>query len=218
MKNQQQIALDRIKKVSMSLSADKVKQAIEEWTRQGGNVGDNPIIECGYPLFHYLIIFGRRDVEFIKYLLSKGADITGVDERGSNMLHIAAALGNTEMIEYCLSLEIFDINGVNYKGCTALRFASEGSYLKVGQYLIEHGADVKMVESSGLLGLIADNRCLDMMQYLATLDFDLKKLCITSFIPDNQYIELTQSLARMQESAHSSTLSGESSDLDPTDF
>jgi ankyrin repeat protein len=78
----------------------------------------------------------RTGVECLEFLLSKGATLDSVDERGDSALHIAAYYGNTAVIESLLKHSI-NVNARNNRGQTALKLAKDP---KTAELLRQNGA------------------------------------------------------------------------------
>ncbi|XP_046568045.1 ankyrin repeat domain-containing protein 2-like [Haliotis rubra] len=60
---------------------------------------------------------GHREV--VELLLSRGADVSLVDEDGNNILHYACMGGDVGTVELILSLDVVDVNARNNDGETA---------------------------------------------------------------------------------------------------
>ncbi|XP_071099298.1 ankyrin homolog [Haliotis cracherodii] len=84
----------------------------------------------------------NRHREVMKLLVSKGADLTLVDSKGENILHLACRRGYVEVVKYVLSLNMVDINVRNYRGHTATMMAVFRKHRNVHDLLVSPGARV----------------------------------------------------------------------------
>ncbi|XP_071084298.1 ankyrin repeat domain-containing protein 50-like isoform X1 [Haliotis cracherodii] len=88
--------------------------------------------------------YGHRDV--VELLVSKGADVSLVDEDGDNILHLACMRGHLETVKYVLSLHVVDINSRGQGSRTPVMRAAAGGHIDVVELLASKGADVSMVD------------------------------------------------------------------------
>ncbi|KAJ9633700.1 Glycerophosphocholine phosphodiesterase [Knufia peltigerae] len=92
-------------------------------------------------------------IEIVRLLVIAGVDINYQDEQGDTALHVAARFGHSECAR--LLLEGSDIQKANTELCettyswTPLFIACVDGHLPVVELLIEHGADLERVDSSG---------------------------------------------------------------------
>jgi ankyrin repeat protein len=78
----------------------------------------------------------RKGSACFEFLLSKGANLDSVDERGDSALHIAAYYANATVIESLLRHAV-NVNSTNKTGKTALKLARNP---KIVEILRQHGA------------------------------------------------------------------------------
>ncbi|XP_071116451.1 ankyrin repeat domain-containing protein 50-like [Haliotis cracherodii] len=90
---------------------------------------------------------GRRDV--VELLVSKGADVSLVDEYGNNTLHHACIGGDIETVKFVLSLNVVDINSRGWGSRTPVMRAALYRHRKVEELLVSKGADVSLVDVVG---------------------------------------------------------------------
>lgn len=83
-------------------------------------------------------------LEVVKYLISKGADINIKDNDGVTALMMASAKGHLEVVKYLIDNGA-DINAKASVDTTSLMVASYYEHLEVVKYLISKGADVNVV-------------------------------------------------------------------------
>ncbi|XP_048241179.1 uncharacterized protein LOC124126740 isoform X2 [Haliotis rufescens] len=82
--------------------------------------------------------YGHRDV--VELLVGKGADVSLVDRRGDNTLHIACIGGDLETVKFVLSLNVVDIDARNNDGGTAADRARLYRHTRVLDLLVSRGA------------------------------------------------------------------------------
>ena len=92
------------------------------------------------------------DLETLKYLISKGANIESSTEEGFTPLHIASQEDHLDIIKYLVE------NGANIESktndrLTPLHIACLSGYIKIVKYLIENGASIESEEKSGFTSL-----------------------------------------------------------------
>ncbi|XP_046580888.1 kinase D-interacting substrate of 220 kDa-like [Haliotis rubra] len=90
---------------------------------------------------------GHRDL--VEFLVSKGEDVSLVDEYGNNMLHYACTKGDIETVKYILSLNVVDINSRGWNSRTPVIDAASGGNRDVVNLLVANGSDVSLVDVDG---------------------------------------------------------------------
>jgi len=89
---------------------------------------------------HFACLSGN--VEIVKYLLEKGAQLNVPDYSNEiKYLHLACKSGNIELIEYLLNSGL-DINQQIFLGYTPLFYAVENNKKDAVEYLIKKNADI----------------------------------------------------------------------------
>ena len=81
------------------------------------------------------------DLDKVKSLLEKGADVNAADERGVTALMNAAYYGHLDIIKLLLEKGA-DVNAKDVYGYTPLILASGGGNLKAAKLILEYGADI----------------------------------------------------------------------------
>ncbi|XP_067668022.1 uncharacterized protein [Haliotis asinina] len=82
--------------------------------------------------------FGRhRDV--VELLVSRGADVSLVDDGGNNILHYACKGGDMKTVEFVLSLDAVDVNARNNFGQTAADVARDWGHRQLSDFLVSRG-------------------------------------------------------------------------------
>ena len=90
----------------------------------------------------FLVSCQQGNLEVLKYLHSKGANLTEVREDGSTCLSMACLNGHLAIVEYILKKEPSLINQRNYDDQTPLWLASYNGSFAIVQNLIERGAHI----------------------------------------------------------------------------
>ncbi|XP_046558936.1 golgin candidate 4-like isoform X2 [Haliotis rubra] len=91
---------------------------------------------------------GQREV--VELLLSRGADVSLVDDLGNHILHLACVEGDVGTVELILSLDGVDVNcrGGRWSR-TPVMWAAEEGHREVVELLLSRGADVSLVDDLG---------------------------------------------------------------------
>ncbi|XP_046329919.1 ankyrin repeat and KH domain-containing protein 1-like [Haliotis rufescens] len=90
------------------------------------------------------VLRGHGDV--FNLLLSKGADLTLFDDKGSTFVDQAIRGGNTEIVEYVLKQNSVDINR-KHCGLTPVMLAVLNGKLDVFNFLVQKGADLPIMHA-----------------------------------------------------------------------
>ncbi|KAL1791829.1 hypothetical protein ACET3X_009580 [Alternaria dauci] len=119
----------------------KQKSLVDQLRRAGADIdakdndGNTPfLIAC------------RGDVELVNFLATRCADVTAIDNHGHGALHVAAAYGKTDVIEFLLDLNVadeqplMDLNLCDFAGHTPLIAAILAGHEDAALYLLERGA------------------------------------------------------------------------------
>ncbi|XP_046558367.1 putative ankyrin repeat protein RF_0381 [Haliotis rubra] len=83
----------------------------------------------------------------VKLLLSKGCDVTSLDDYGDSILHIACSGGRVDMVTFVLSLGHFDINSRGRFGRTPALVAAEKGHRQVLDFLVCEGGDLSLKDT-----------------------------------------------------------------------
>ena len=93
------------------------------------------------------------DVEKVKDLLTKGAEVDVRDRNGMTPLLLAARKGNSETVRLLLAHGA-NVNAQDYYlAWTPLILASALGHKKVVKLLLEHGADIDIKDQNGMTAL-----------------------------------------------------------------
>jgi len=81
------------------------------------------------------------DIDQVKSLLSRGADVNAEDEEEKTPLHYAAQTGKMEVVQLLVEAGA-DVNAMGKNDWPPLCIAAENNHIAVAEYLIAHGANV----------------------------------------------------------------------------
>jgi len=101
---------------------------------------------------HTPLHLAQSNVEVVRYLIERGADVMCGDITGDTPLHIAAMENEVASIAYLLSCGV-DVNILNHDGGTPLHCAADEKQRDATACLIELGADVNIKNKAGLTAL-----------------------------------------------------------------
>lgn len=112
-----------------------------------------------------------NDVKKVEEILNKENSILCDDQEGYSLLHIAAHVGNKEIVELIINkLGIGEelTNATSTDGTTALHLACANGNLDVVKYLIEHGANINQENGPKMRAIhyAADKGQSDVIKYL----------------------------------------------------
>ncbi|XP_046552956.1 ankyrin repeat domain-containing protein 50-like isoform X2 [Haliotis rubra] len=91
----------------------------------------------------------RRHRDMVELLVSRGADVSLVDDDGNNILHCACVGGDRKTVELVLSLDVVDINCRGLGSRTPVMVAAVRRHRDVVEFLVSRGADVSLVDDDG---------------------------------------------------------------------
>lgn len=92
-------------------------------------------------IYHLHQAAADGDIEQVKQLISKGADVNAKDEEEKTPLHYAAEAGKMEVVKLLVEAGA-DVNAMGNNDWPPLCIAAENNHIAVSEYLIAHGADV----------------------------------------------------------------------------
>jgi hypothetical protein len=115
-------------------------------------------IQCVWPGDQYALhlvarsyrkeICSNHTVPMAEFLLLNGANIHAIDLKGKTALHIAAYLGNHQLVASLLDYDA-DINAADVQGYTSIHCAILAGRLSIVRLLLERGAAVDIADRSG---------------------------------------------------------------------
>lgn len=88
----------------------------------------------------------RDDLNAVRHLVEKGADVDVKNKYGATPLHIASIRGNLEIAQFLLDHGA-DVNAQVVNGLTPLNWATIHDHLAMVKLLLDHCADVNIQES-----------------------------------------------------------------------
>jgi predicted Fe-Mo cluster-binding NifX family protein len=118
-------------KINDLISSDNINERDPKW---------------GWTPLHYAVSYNQIDA--VKFLIKKGANVHIADEQGDTPLLLAAWFNNKDTINVLVDSGA-DINIRNRNGSTALIVAIQAGQIEIARMLIEKGADVHIVDSYG---------------------------------------------------------------------
>jgi ankyrin repeat protein len=116
------------------------------------------------------------DIQTVKDLIAKGANVNAKDETGKTaLLWVAPARDNPEMVKLLIAKGA-DVNATDNEGVTALMIAASQSNPGILAELIEAGAEINAQNNSGGTALMAAafRANLDEIKILLAKDADVK--------------------------------------------
>jgi len=119
------------------------------------------------------------DLDVVKYLIDKGADIHANDD---NALKQAASRGHLEVVKYLVE------KGANIHADNndSLRWAASNGHLEVVKYLVEQGADIH-AENEKALRWAVRNGHLEVIKYLIEAGADVRKVDFEELVSGRKY-------------------------------
>ncbi len=131
-----------------------------------------PVPEKQIYLLHQAAADG--DVERVRQLLSKAADVNAKDNNGRTPLYTAVASDRMEMVQLLIA-QGADVNAKNNRGLTPLHRAIGRRRSDIAQLLIAQGADINADDNRGRTPLYTavDSNRIEMAQLLITQGADI---------------------------------------------
>ena len=101
--------------------------------------------------FHYPIILASAlgHTEIVKILYENGADQYVQVNNNFNALHVAAAEGHHDIVEFLIDHAHLDVDTADINGNTALLYAAYGAKVKTMKVLVEKGANLNTKNKIG---------------------------------------------------------------------
>jgi quinoprotein dehydrogenase-associated probable ABC transporter substrate-binding protein len=115
------------------------------------------------------------DVERVKFLIGKGADVNALDLQGYGALHAAARLKKPELLQALIAAKA-DVNAPDREGWTPLIQAAYRNHIPSVELLVRAGADKEKAAPGGYtaLGIALSERRFEAAIKLAELGADVK--------------------------------------------
>ncbi|XP_046571006.1 ankyrin repeat domain-containing protein 17-like [Haliotis rubra] len=154
------------------------KETILHLASGGGNV---EIIK--HLLSHVSVDIDSRDVDFwtpvmhavhagdmdvFNFLVEKGADLSKVGIEKKNILHVACAGENVEIIKNLLKHDIVDIDSRDKDGLTPVMYTAKDGCKDVFDVLVKWGADLSLLDddNDNILHLACGGNSIEIVKYL----------------------------------------------------
>ncbi|XP_067653167.1 putative ankyrin repeat protein RF_0381 [Haliotis asinina] len=118
-----------------------------------------------------ILAAGERHGDVVHLLVSKGANVSVVDDFGVNIFHSACQGGDVGLVKYILSLDKHDINGQVLCGATSVMLAAENGHRHVVEFLVGQGANVSLQDNSKnkILHFASRAGHVDVVKYVLSL-------------------------------------------------
>ena len=143
------------------------KIEVYKYLIENEKINPNSKDETGANALNYLAT--KQDLESIEYLLSKGCKADNIDNEGNTPLMNACTGKNLQIVKL---LNVQNINLVNKKGESALLLAVKKSSPEIVKYLIDNGANTKIIDKNGenLIGALIESYKLNKPNEKSTFD------------------------------------------------
>lgn len=112
-----------------------------------GGCKKKPAGHSGDVLFLHTMV-ARGNMESVRQLIAKGADVNGKDGHGRTALHVAVGKASPNMIQFLLDHDA-KVNARDENGGTPLHEAAGRAPLSIIQLLMSRGADVNTKDKNG---------------------------------------------------------------------
>ncbi|XP_046562347.1 serine/threonine-protein phosphatase 6 regulatory ankyrin repeat subunit C-like [Haliotis rubra] len=84
-----------------------------------------------------------------EFLVTKGSDVSAVDDDGNNVLHVACQGGSLDMVKYIISQKIFTAEIKDKLGRTPVMHAAYFGQREVFEYLVSKGCSLSVIDKDG---------------------------------------------------------------------
>ena len=142
-----EFVLDRGKE---GISKEELSMALQSVVRNKGNAGivDLLLKSGARPDSALHVAVGLGDIDMVRLLLERGADVNFSIEGGVTALHGAVSGGQRELAEFLVENGA-DVNRVADDGGVPLQMAFDNGYRELFVYLLQKGADINVPGRDG---------------------------------------------------------------------
>ncbi|XP_046585228.1 putative ankyrin repeat protein RF_0381 [Haliotis rubra] len=91
----------------------------------------------------------KGNKKVVDLLVSEGCNLSDVDDRGRNILHVACLSDNVDLVKYLISRGIPDIESKGQDGRTPMMYVTEKGNQKVFDLLVSKGCKLSVVDDLG---------------------------------------------------------------------
>ncbi|XP_067667460.1 ankyrin repeat domain-containing protein 50-like [Haliotis asinina] len=108
-----------------------------------------------------------------EFLREKGCNMSLLDNKENNILHMACYGGHIAIVKFVLSLDIVDINSREHYGRTCVMVAAHRGRMDVLKYLLKRGGDVSLLDKTGenILHIACRGGHVEMVKYIISRDY-----------------------------------------------
>ncbi|XP_067667458.1 ankyrin repeat domain-containing protein 50-like [Haliotis asinina] len=107
-----------------------------------------------------------------EFLREKGCNMSLLDNKENNILHMACYGGHIAIVKFVLSLHIVNINSREHYGRTCVMIAAYRGRMDVLKYIVRRGGDVSLLDKTGdnVLHLACRGGHVEMVKYIISQD------------------------------------------------
>lgn len=151
--------------------------SVQHWIAQGADIHAGSYI--GDPLIHRAALAGHTHM--VRFLQSHGLTLQGYDACGLTIVHKAAVVDNTELLDYLIHENQLNKNVITWDDqylCTPLHLAIFNNKKRAVQYLVCAGASIDAVcqHNTTPLHLAVSLGLTDIIDYLIQSGADVEKV------------------------------------------
>ncbi|XP_046341938.2 serine/threonine-protein phosphatase 6 regulatory ankyrin repeat subunit A-like [Haliotis rufescens] len=95
-----------------------------------------------------MVAAGAGHTNVFDLLVYRGGNASAVDDRGSNILHVACFFGKVKMVMHIISQNIVEINSRGVYGRTPLLMASAKGNIELFDFLVSKGGNMSVIDEN----------------------------------------------------------------------
>ncbi|XP_071094732.1 putative ankyrin repeat protein RF_0381 [Haliotis cracherodii] len=124
------------------------------------DIGWTPAMEAAY----------EGHLEVLKLLVSKGADLTLVNDEDNNILHVALEGRHMEVVKYVLTYDLVDVNSRGNENRTPVIFAATEGLVEIFDLIVRKGADLSSItdDKENVLHVACEEGNTEIVKYVLT--------------------------------------------------